>query len=524
MSGVHGCCSFNCLPPILNLILIAFIDIFEIILNFLKFDADILEKKIYDEYPALAIINIFLHTISLFSSFATMLNKKNMNDKNVNTAISISSKIIEYVKIFSSFVNIFLISKGYVHFDNHDFLNKRIDYRFNYTDYSNIDRIDYLKGLKYTPFKYNQSLQTMIITDITKFIFINSSINYIDLPNSKKFYVIDVDIYTLLYYLEQILDILCAFNWGSVRTKLEILYDGSIKNELENYDEKETDCIANFIQSIKEKKYVFFSLIILFLDIIYIIFAYFLKMDWIYNNIVLFSFFFDLINLFFYLLKCNECCNDGDCYRIIAYFFCLFILLFLAVEFFSCILSFYSIYYSYKGNTFFYYYCYDDIYNCQQIFSIKNANNEIFHYDLLNDIVISDTEKYYFYFKIYLEKGDKTFFFLGLALRAIILLWNIITIANFAIYLNICGGFNTLRKVVSTIKDDNGVSVDINDFVVIIEELSNENDDKNSINDKRFSKLKRIQKPKPSEKIIRYRGRQNLNMNNGQTSSSNNLD
>ena len=78
MSGVHGCCSFNCLPPILNLILIAFIDIFEIILNFLKFDADILEKKIYDEDPALAIINIFLHTISLFSSFATMLNKKNM--------------------------------------------------------------------------------------------------------------------------------------------------------------------------------------------------------------------------------------------------------------------------------------------------------------------------------------------------------------------------------------------------------------------------------------------------------------
>ena len=59
------------------------------------------------------------------------------------------------------------------------------------------------------------------------------------MPNSKKYYVIDVDIYTLLYYLEQILDILCAFNWGSVRTKLEILYDGSIKNELENYDEKE---------------------------------------------------------------------------------------------------------------------------------------------------------------------------------------------------------------------------------------------------------------------------------------------
>ena len=177
-----------------------------------------------------------------------MLNKKNMNDKNVNTAISISSKIIEYVKIFSSFVNIFLISKGYVHFDNHDFLNKRIDYGFNYTDYSNIDRIDYLKGLKYTPFKYNQSLQTMIITNITKFIFINSSINYIDLPNSKKFYVIDVDIYTLLYYLEQILDILCAFNWGSVRTKFEKLYDGSIKNELKNYDEKETDCIANFFK------------------------------------------------------------------------------------------------------------------------------------------------------------------------------------------------------------------------------------------------------------------------------------
>ena len=129
-----------------------------------------------------------------------------------------------------------------------------------------------------------------------------------------------------------------------------------------------------------------------------------------------------------------------------------------------------------------------------------------------------------FYFKIYLEKGDKTFFFLGLALRAIILLWNIITIANFVIYLNICGGFNTLKKVVSTIKDDSGVSVDINDFEVIIEALSNENDDENSINDKRFYKLKRIQKHKPSEKIIRYRGRQNLNMNNGQTSSSNNLD
>ena len=135
------------------------------------------------------------------------------------------------------------------------------------------------------------------------------------------------------------------------------------------------------------------------------------------------------------------------------------------MEFFACILSFYGIYYSYKGNTFFYYYCYDILPTCQELFSFQNKNG-IQHLDLYYNGMKNELKSQYFYFKIYLNNGHKGFFYIGMIVRAIVLIWNITTIANYLIYINICGGFNELKRVVYFIRNLDGTITDLNDISI----------------------------------------------------------
>ena len=185
--------------------------------------------------------------------------------------------------------------------------------------------------------------------------------------------------------------------------------------------------------------------------------------------------------------------------------------MFLIVEFFSCILSFYSIYYSMKGKTFFYYHCIGDIFHCEDIFSYRDDNG-IHPYNLNKDQAINGEEIYYFYFKIYLKKGEKTFVYLGMIIRVIVLVYNIVTIANYLIYLNICGGFNNLKKVVCFIRNDDGTFTDLIDISIKEENVGYEegNAAGEKVVEKKAYKLKRICNKKTPINILSN----NLNNNN----------
>ena len=317
MTNIHGCLNFNCLPTKVNLIFIAIIDASSIIINSFRMKDEEFKSKIYDKYPILEIINIFLDTISLVLCIFSILTTKCMNRKKINKTLTSISAILEYVKIIFSFVNIFIIIKGFINFDNNYFLYDPA-FNNNYDAYPKDQRIEGLKKIKFAPFEYYEERiihhtvysgdyeeikSTIIITDESKFYYFNYSKKYINFKKEKSTIPIFEDDNfgdLLLYLLAEILEMLGALNWGSVGTKVEKLIDEKIETRLEDYGE-EKDCIANFILTMRGKKFIGFSIIVFIIDFVYLGLLSLLNQEWLENEIVYFSFYLDLIDLVFFL-------------------------------------------------------------------------------------------------------------------------------------------------------------------------------------------------------------------------------
>lgn len=157
-----------------------------------------------------------------------------MKRKSVNQTITSISITLEVTIIIFSILNMILIIKGYVNFENNDFLNIAIKLGQRGTEYyTNIERLNELKKIKYAPFEYSESLQTMIITDKNKFYFLNGSQKFNDFTKNT---FIDTLIDTFgdgtlfLLLLGEILNIFCALNWGSVKKKIAKLIDNKIES------------------------------------------------------------------------------------------------------------------------------------------------------------------------------------------------------------------------------------------------------------------------------------------------------
>ena len=188
--------------------------------------------------------------------------------------------------------------------------------------------------------------------------------------------------------------------------------------------------------------FTYVSIVLFVLNLIFLLFIItFRKIEWLNNNIVQVSWCLDVGIMFYYIvvgvMSCinkknvnnngnrNNTNNNINCCHLLIFFFLLFLLL---AAFYASILSFYAIYYSFKGETFFYYYCYDLLENFRKLFIGYYSIKSNFEYELA-----------YYYFKIYLKKGNSGIFILALLMRMIMFIWNITTIFNILYFSKLMG-------------------------------------------------------------------------------------
>ena len=303
MGTIYGCLNFNCFSPKMNLIFISIANIIGIVVNSFKSHEEEYKIRINSEFPILGTINLIIQSLSLVSSIIVFFIKKCMDQRAINKAITSISTILNKGIILLSFINIFVIVKDFINFENNDFLNSSIKYGENITDYyTNVNRLNELKEIKYAPLEYSESLQTMIITDENKFSFVNGSHHFIDYKKNTFLDTLTnafVGQPLFIFLLEELLNMLCALNWGSVGNKIGKLIDDKIESRLEDYGD-EKDCIAKFILTMRGKKFLVFSIIIFVIDLAYMVLGGLLKMEWIFSHIVEYTVYFDWLNVFFF--------------------------------------------------------------------------------------------------------------------------------------------------------------------------------------------------------------------------------
>ena len=235
------------------------------------------------------------------------------------------------------------------------------------------------------------------------------------------------------------------------------------------------NCITKFFVMMRGKNYFIFSLILSMLNLA-VIFTFFTfnKVKWLNNNITLDTWIFDVGIMTYYVVYCLILCCSGkknyctdnnnkntDCWsafkNLIIKGFILFILL---GSFYTNILSFYAVYYSFKGHTFFYYYCYDAESICSKLFKYGDEDWQ----DNYSPFEYEQAQKLYYYYKIYLKKGKTGIFILSLILRIIMFIWVVTTIANILYFSNLIG---PLKTVIYFIKNADGTTTDLDDINII---------------------------------------------------------
>ena len=151
--------------------------------------------------------------------------KKFMNQKSINKTITISGKILKIIIIPFSIINIIVLVKSFINFENNSFLNSSIKYGDNSTNYTNIDRMNDLKGVKDISLQLykDNNEEFFIIKDDSKFSFINTSEEFIDYESYNEGILNGEDfLFSLIYILNELYSILTGLNWGAVEKKLNI--------------------------------------------------------------------------------------------------------------------------------------------------------------------------------------------------------------------------------------------------------------------------------------------------------------
>ena len=264
---------------------------------------------------------------------------------------------------------------------------------------------------------------------------------------------------------------------GFGRKKSKKLIDTGLESRFEEIGDN-ANCITKFFVMMRGKNYFIFSLILSMLNLA-VIFTFFTfnKVKWLNNNITLDTWIFDVGIMTYYVVYCLILCCSGkknyctdnnnkntDCWsafkNLIIKGFILFILL---GSFYTNILSFYAVYYSFKGHTFFYYYCYDAESICSKLFKYGDEDWQ----DNYSPFEYEQAQKLYYYYKIYLKKGKTGIFILSLILRIIMFIWVVTTIANILYFSNLIG---PLKTVIYFIKNADGTITDLDDINIIEEE------------------------------------------------------
>ena len=479
MSNCLNCFRFNCISTTGNLIIIFIFNALGISLNAYKIHRSNYKKKISKSIPTLSTIEIVLNSISTINSILVFFTKNTMNKKVINRTITITSKILKYILVIFSLVNVFVLIKSFINFEGNNFLNSSNKYGNDSPDYTYDNRIKDLKKIKDILLEYHtdgeDNEEYFLVKDNSKFNYVNYS------EVLEDYRVFDTDeifgdhiYYVILYLLEELMNIFAALNWDSIETKTKKLIDTGIQSRFEDFGENE-NCITNLFLMMNGKKFYFCSVVISILNIVFIFIAFtFNKIGWLNNNITFDTWIFDVGIMTYYviMLAFVYCCDKnnknsgnnakGCCSSLRNFIIYILVIIILLGAFYTNILSFFAVYYSYKGKTFIYYYCYDTLLNCQKLFQFELY----YEYD---PIPVDYSYIYYYYFKIFLSKGSIGILILALLMRLIMFIWVFTAIAKLLIFSNLIG---PLKKVVYFIKNNDGTITDLDD--INIEEDSQE--------------------------------------------------
>ena len=302
--------------------------------------------------------------------------------------------------------------------------------------------------------------------------------------------------YILLFIFEQLMEIVSGLNWGSLATKVEKLIDTKIESRFDDSGE-ETNCFSKFFIAMHSTLFYVFSVIIFIINLIFCILIVNNILEWMKNNLIETCWCWDLAIMLLYLIlfypKKRNCKENNENQKdrikvvalIIAFIFCL-------VEIYTCTLSFYAIYYSFKGKTYFYYFCFDTEEACECLFSLYENNN--CYIDDVKDRNINTA--YYYYYKIFLNNGSSGIFIFSIIMRIIMFIWNLAFIVNILLFPQLFSNLQKFKRIINFVRNEDGTITDLDD--ISIKEIhegfkgGNKADSKENLGEKKVIKLQKV--------------------------------
>ena len=456
MFNILGYLNFNCVPTYVNLILILFFNAGSISFNACQLTKLKKLKYFSEKAPIISTLNLVFQSLSFVIGVLVFFFKNWKDLKIINKLIVNIGKILKILSILLFLVDFVILIGEFTHLDDNYFLNSDVKYGDDSPNYSADSRFKDLKKISDLPFIITEN--KFIIEDIEKFKIVGTSFQK---ESYKEISGYDVDeednkftnrVFSLTFMvIENILILLSGLNWGSVEKKIGKLVDGPIESRIEDTT-KELNFLEKYFRSLIGAKFLFFNVVFFIIEfILFIVVIIYGKPNWAQNFLIASCMAFDLGTFVFSFIFGVPLCDPGkfNCCSIIV----LTILLFFYIgNLITIILSFYAIYYSYEGKTFFYYFCYQTDILCDGLFEVNSS-------DIINPF--SESQFNYVYYQIFLSPNNNSFLIFLMIIRVLVLVWNLSRLGCIIFYINISGSVETIKKIIEFIRNEDGTIIDL---------------------------------------------------------------
>ncbi len=439
MFDIFGYLSFNCIPTFANLILI-------LIFNSLSISFDSCQltkfqnlKNFSKSVPIMSILNLILQSSSFISAILVFFIKNYKDKKIINKIIVVMGKILKIISIILALTDIVILVNEFSYLNENDFLNDSIKYVDESQNYT-INIFYNLKKISDLPFIIDENNNKFIAEDLEKFKIVDTSFqkeslkeisgedNYDDEFSSKAFSL-------SLMILEEILIILSGLNWGTVEKKIGKLIDGKIECREEEMSE-EPNCLIKYFKFLSRIKFIIITIIFFVIEfILFVVIIIYGKPNWAQNNIFGSCMAFNLGTCFFSFFLGFPMYKASD-FCVSTVFLTILLITYIG-NLYTIILSFYALYHSYKGKTFFYYFCYQTDILCDGLF--EGNFSEIID-------LYKEKEFNYVYYKIFICPTKKSLYTFILITRIIILIWHLYRFGSCIFFIRNSGNLDKIMN------------------------------------------------------------------------------
>ena len=490
MFNILGYLNFNCILTYVNLILILIFNAGSI-----SFDACQLTifnklKNFSEKVPIISTLNLAFQSFSFGMGILVFFFKNCKDLKIINKIIVISGKILKILSIILSLADFILLIDEFTNIDDNYFLNSDVKFGEDSQNYSTYNRFEDLNKISDLPFIINGN--KFIIEDFEKFKIVDTSFEkkrYKDISgydgNNNEF--TDRVFAITFMIIDGILILLSGFNWGSVEKKIGKLVDGRIDSRTEDISE-EPNFLVKSVRFLIGKKFIIITIIFFIVEfILFMVVFIFGKPNWAQNNIIGSCMAFDLGSCIISLIFGFPLYKTGN-FNYCSILLLVILLFFYTGNLYTIILSFYALYHSYKGKTFFYYFCYKTDILCDGLFQINSS-------DIINSY--REIEFDYVYYKIFICPTKNSILIFLIITRVIVLIWNLYRLGSCIFYISNSGKVETIKKIIDFIRNKDGTIIDFDKIEIeeIVETVKGIKNGKET--EKKITKL--MQKILPSE-------------------------